>query len=464
MRLTVFGAAGEVTGSCLLVEASGSRILVDFGMLQGGRQSEARNRRIPRIRAGRLDAVILTHAHLDHSGRLPLLDELGFDGPIWSTPATLDIARIILQDAAHLQEEDARRESRRRARTGRSPLAPLFTQAEVTEALRRFKLLEYGQAREVAPGIRLTFHDAGHILGSATVDLEVDEGDNTRRLVISGDIGPQKQPFLPPPTRLEHADVVFLESTYGDRNHRDYDQTIDEFRHILQTAVSGGGKVLIPAFAVGRTQMLLYILREMAKEPWMKSTPVFLDSPMAIAATEAYREHRDLFDAETWANLKDGESPLRFPTLQLCPSARDSMALNDLRGPAIIIAGSGMCTGGRILHHLRHHLWKPTSHVVIAGFQGYGTLGRRLVEGADTVRIYGEPIRVAANVHTLGGFSAHAGQFELLDWLAPLTPDKPQVVLWHGEDKARETLAGLISQRFGLVPRRPAFGESWLVD
>ncbi len=464
MRLTVFGAAGEVTGSCLLVEASGSRVLVDFGMLQGGRQTEARNRRIPRIRADRLDAVVLTHAHLDHSGRLPLLDELGFDGPIWSTSATLDIARIILQDAAHLQEEDARRESRRRARTGRAPLAPLFTQADVTVVLRRFKMLEYGQEREIAPGMRLVFHDAGHILGSAIVELTIGEGNAAQRLVVSGDIGPQVQPFLPPPTRLKHADVVFLESTYGDRNHRDYDETVEEFRDILKTAIHTGGKVLIPAFAVGRTQMLLYILRKLSKEPWMKGLPVFLDSPMAIAATDAYREHRELFDAETWASLKNGESPLRFPTLKLCPSARDSMALNELRGPAIIIAGSGMCTGGRILHHLRHHLWKPTSHVVIAGFQGEGTLGRRLVEGANTVRIFGEPIRVAANIHTLGGFSAHAGQLELLDWLAPLTPGKPQVVLWHGEDQARETLATLISQRFGLKPRLPGLGESWTVD
>lgn len=464
MRLHVFGAAGEVTGSCLLVESSGTRVVVDFGMLQGGRQAEARNRRLPKLRADRLDAVVLTHAHLDHSGRLPLLERMGYEGPVWCTPATLDITRIILQDAAHLQEEDARRESRRRARTGRAPVQPLFTQNDVTNLMRRFKLLDYGRTQEIAPGFRLTFHDAGHILGSASVELDVDEGTNSRRLVVSGDIGPQVQPFLPPPTRLERADVVFLESTYGDRNHRGFEETVAEFRTILEAGIREGGKVLIPAFAVGRTQMLLYILRGFAKEPWFRGTPVFLDSPMAIAATEAYREHRELFDAETWASLRDGESPLRFPSLQLCPTAEDSRALNEHRGPAVIIAGSGMCNGGRILHHLRHHAWQHSTHIVIAGFMGYGTLGRRLVEGADLIRIFGEPIRVNAKVHTLGGFSAHAGQFELLDWLAPLTAGRPEVILWHGEQEARESLAKLISQRYGIKARLPVYGESWAVD
>lgn len=462
-RIRFFGAAGEVTGSCALLETDTTRILVDFGMFQGNHEDDTRNRKLPPIEPERLDAVVLTHAHLDHCGRLPLLPLEGFRGPVVCTPATRDVARIILMDSAGIQEEDARRAAEGRGNRGRGA-NPLYVTADAEAVLQMFRTQDYGEEREIAPGIRLRFHDAGHILGAAIAELRIRDGDRERRVVFSGDIGPDEQPLLPPPTPLKQANLVVLESTYGDRDHRSYEATIEELRGILRDAVENRGRILIPSFAIGRTQLLLFVLREFRQEPWFREVPVFLDSPMAIAATQTYREYADLFDDDTWTELRPGEAPMHFQGLQLTPTPQESRRISELDGPLVVIAGSGMCTGGRILHHFRNHLGKASTHVVIVGYQGRGTLGRKLVDGAREVRIFGQAIEVGAQIHTLGGFSAHAGQSELVAWAGHFGPDWPHFLLVHGEEPAREELARALHRAHGVTSHAPKPGELITVE
>lgn len=454
MQLQFFGAAGEVTGSMTLVETGKARILIDCGMFQGDRSYEARNRQLP-PQIDQLDAVVLTHAHLDHCGRLPLLVRRGYEGPIFTTSAGFDIAKIILADAAHIQEEDARRDSRRLLRRGKAPVAPLYDRSDVLDVLPFIRRQPYRHNFDVAPGIRATFHDAGHILGSASVRLYVEDGGRERILVFSGDLGMWPQPILGDPEALHRAEVLILESTYGDRDHRPIDETLAELAQIITTAKAQRGRILIPAFAVGRTQTLLYHLRTFSATGLLDGVPVFLDSPMAIAATEAYRRHPEVYDADARALLEAGKDPLDFPELKFLPSTEDSRILNTLDGPAIIIAGSGMLNGGRILHHLKHHIWRENTHLVIVGFQARGTLGRQLVDGARTIQLHGETVIVRGQVHTLGGLSAHAGRSELLQWASSFSKASPLVILNHGEDDARAALAAELSARFGYRVERP---------
>ncbi len=460
MKLTFHGAAGEVTGSCFELSTARSRILVDFGLIQGGRDVDRRNRRFPSLKANRLDAVVLTHAHLDHSGRLPLLPGAGFDGPIFATRATRELCDILLHDAASIQQMDAMRESRKRQRRGKAPVSPLYTEREVNEVLGRFRPIKYEESLEVANGITVRAVDAGHIIGSSSLEFTVNDGPRTSRVCFSGDIGPRGLALLRDPQPFTKADVLIVESTYGDRDHRSLDATLIELEEIVKEAHANGGKVLIPAFAVGRTQQLVYYFGQMRREGRLPDIPVYIDSPMGASTTELYDRHRAMFDDESWALIRGGQTPLNFPGLRITRSHEDSMALNRSEAPCVVIAGAGMCTGGRILHHFKHHLWKPSTHVVIVGFQAEGTLGRRLVEGAKRVSVMGEPIVVKAKIHTLGGLSAHAGRSGLLAWVGACAGSRPRVFLTHGENRPREMLAEGIRAKYGLEVALPERNEA----
>ncbi len=422
MQLEFYGGAGEVTGSCHIVTVNGRRLLLDCGMIQGGPSPDERNRAEFPFDAARVDAVILSHAHIDHCGRLPLLRKRGFRGPIFTNPACRDLMRILLADSANMQERDAERDNRKRQKNGvRGTVEPLYTLEDALDLLQQVRTVRYGQAVEVLPGVELTFRDAGHILGSASVWLTLREGDLVRRVTFSGDVGQYDTPILRDPEAGPAADLVLMESTYGDRLHRDRAATLEEFGAILRDAKRDGGNVLIPAFAVGRTQEILYELATHYAEWELDDWRVFLDSPMAIEATARERALPAL------------------PNLTLTRTADESMAINRLTRGAIVIAGSGMCTGGRIVHHLKHNLARPECHVVFSGFQAQGTLGRAIVDGRDYVRIHGSPVKVAARVHTLGGFSAHGDQHDLMRWYAAI-PGRPPVWLVHGEPAAAEAL------------------------
>jgi len=459
MRIRVFGAAGEVTGSCYLVETDQARVLVEFGLHQGDPSSERRNRRMPPIRPRDLDAVVLTHAHLDHSGRLPMLVREGFGGPIWTTDASVELCDILLKDSAQIQEGDAERTNRRRLRRGGRLVTPLYTTLDVEQTMPLFREVRYAQEVEVAPGIVCRWMDAGHILGSASVEMRVREGSTEKVIVFSGDIGPRDAPLLRSPRTFDEADLVFLESTYGDRDHRPLDETLDEFVSILRSARTPTGRVIIPAFAVGRTQQLLYFIGELWRSGRLEHPRVYMDSPMAISATDLYRRYRHLFDAEARAIIEAGDSPLRFPGLHVARTREQSMAINALGHSVVVISASGMCTGGRVLHHLKHSLWREDAHIVIVGFQAEGTLGRRLVDGQRRVRVLGEDIVVRAKIHTLGGFSAHAGQSDLVRWMRSLAPARPRVILTHGEDPARRALRDRLRDDLRLDAELPAYGE-----
>jgi len=460
MKITPLGAAGgEVTGSAYSVRTSRGNLLVDCGLFQGGRKSEELNQS-PLPPREPLDAVLLTHAHLDHSGRLPLLVRNGYSVPILGTPATLEMTRLILRDSARVQASDAERRNRRRLRDGEPPEEPLYTAEDVEKALQLLRPVPYRTPVEVIPGIRAIWAESGHMLGSASIQLAVDEAGGTRRVVFSGDIGPRGAPILRDFESFCRADLVFLESTYGDRDHRPYAETVSEFVALVKAAVARGGKVLVPVFAVGRAQLIISLLAWMFRHGQVRPFPIFLDSPMAIQATEIYHRHHDLFDEEMQEFLR--ERPLRedLTTLKNCVTAEESKAINDFPGSCLVLAGSGMCTGGRILHHLKAHLSKPETQVLIVGFQTEGSLGRRLVNGEPSVRIFGETVAVKAQIHTLGGFSAHAGQTDLLSWLGAMAASRPRVALTHGEDTQRKGLAGAIERRFRLQALLPALRET----
>ena len=459
MRIRVIGAAGgEVTGSACLVQTKRANILVDCGMFQGGRAAEAKNRPPTRANA-KLDTVLLTHVHLDHTGRLPLLPKLRFGGPVYATPATMDMTTLILRDSARLQAQDAKRRNRRRVRTGEPPREPLYTSRDAETIIGQLTPVSYQRPLPIAPGIQACFAEAGHMLGSASIQLLVDEDGQQKRVVFSGDLGPKGAPILRDFEGFQHADVVFLESTYGDRDHRPFRETAREFLTIVKNAVREGGKILVPTFAIGRAQLLTGLLGWMFRNEGVRPFRIFLDSPMAIEATKIYARHLELFDEDMLRYIR--QKPLRedLKTLTATVTPEESRRISDCPGPCLVMAGAGMCNAGRILHHLKQSLWKPETHVVFVGYQGRGSLGRRLVDGAESVNIFGEKIAVRARMHTLNGFSAHAGQTDLLKWFAGIAPSKPQVVLLHGEDGPRQALAKLIRERHGLTPSLPKQGE-----
>ena len=444
MRVHFHGAAGQVTGSMHLVEAAGKRVLLDCGLQQGSQELEAGNADPFPFDAASIDALVLSHAHIDHVGRVPLLVRRGFRGPIWTQRATADLVPIMLMDAASLAESDAERQNRRRG-AGEPQVVPLYSRDDVREALELLQPLPYDARTTILDGVDIALRDAGHILGSASVELWADG----RKLVFSGDLGPRGTPILRDPTPIREADLLLMESTYGDRNHRERSATIRELGDILDAAWRDGGNVLIPAFAVGRSQELLYWFARHWDDWNLARWRIFLDSPMAGKVVKVYERHHGLFDAEARETWRGTPNPFRLPNLHITETADESMAINRIERGAIVIAGSGMANGGRILHHLKHNIGRRGTHVVFVGYQSVGTLGRRLVDGARWVRIHGRDYRVGARVHTVGGLSAHADQHGLLEWFGHFEP-KPRLALVHGEDLAREALAGEIGERHGV--------------
>lgn len=459
MSVTLYGAAGEVTGSAYHVQTSRASVLVDFGLFQGREMASEANHVPRKLDVEKLNAVILTHAHLDHTGRLPLLVKRGYKGPIYATPASIDVTQLILEDAAKVQEQDTERDNRKRAEQGKPPLQPLYNAQDVAAVVALLQTVPYKTPFEIAPGVSVRMFEAGHILGSASIEMTLEDSGVKRVVVFSGDIGPRGGPILRDAECLERGSVVFLESTYGDRNHRSLKDTVDEFRQLIRDAVAEKGKILVPTFAVGRAQALLYHLAGMFAEKVVPPFPVVLDSPMAIEATKLHTRHPELFDEEMAELAGEKRFIKDFPTLQHSITADDSRALNDMPGPCLIMAGAGMCNAGRILHHLKFNLSRPGTVVIIVGYQAPGSLGRVLVEGAKEVRIHGETILVRAKAHSLGGFSAHAGQSDLLEWFSCLAPKNPRVILTHGEERGREPLAALIENRFKLKAQRPQLGD-----
>ena len=460
MKIIIAGAAGgEVTGSAYYVQTDKACVLVDCGQFQGTRKSESLNRWKPPSRI-KLDAVLITHAHLDHTGRLPLLAKRGQRVPVFATEATIEMTALILRDSAHILAGDVARKNRKLARAGEPPVAPLYTPEDVEDVIGWMQAVPYHEPVPVAPGIQAVWAEAGHMLGSASIKLIVEEDGRQKMVVFSGDLGPRSAPILKTYEPFHHADMVFIESTYGSRDHRAFDQTVDEFVAIVRDAIAAGGKMLVPTFAVGRAQLIVSLLGWMFREGKAPPFPIFLDSPMAIQATNIYTQHRELFDDEALKYTRDRRLREDLKTMKLCVTAEDSKQINAQPGPCLVMAGAGMCNAGRILHHFKASLWKPETHVLIVGYQAVGTLGRMLVDGADKVKIFGEPIAVKANVHTMGGFSAHAGQTDLLAWLEALVPAKPRVVLTHGEAESRLGLEAQIRRRFGLQPQLPDLNEA----
>lgn len=459
MKLSFLGAAGEVTGSCFLVEAPGARFLVDCGMVQGGREAPARNREPFAFDPASIDFVLLTHAHIDHSGLLPKLTRAGFRGPIYATSATADLVGVMLPDSAHIQESEARRNARRSR--NRHPASPLYTLQDAVECLQQVRSVSYDHEFGPAIGASCRFRDAGHILGSAIIEVRLTGRGSSTRMVFSGDLGQPGRPILRDPTPIEEADVLVIESTYGDRRHDNLSATEDKMVAILgQTLHERGGNVIMPAFAVGRTQQVLYHLHRLASEGRLRHPKVFVDSPMATQATRITREHLELFDEEARRLAGWHARGEHLPYLRFTSSVEESIALNRIRSGAIIISASGMCDAGRIRHHLRHNLPRRECSVLIPGFQARGTLGRRLVEGAKRVRIFNEDIPVRAAIHSVDGLSAHADRDALLDWAGAFRTPPAQTFVVHGEPPAAQALADSLRKKLGWQVTVPERGQS----
>jgi len=459
MQITLCGASGgEVTGSCYLVETAKAKVVVDCGMFQGhGHNDDPTNRDFGPMNPAQLTAAVLSHAHLDHCGRFPLLARRGLNCPIYATPATVDFATLILEDSTKIQEADNARDNRYRRIEGRPLIEPLYDRADAAGLIPLVRAVPYNQLREIAQGISIRFIDAGHILGSASIEMLIEEDGQRRRVLFSADVGRWGVPLLRDPTPFEGAaDLLFLESTYGDRDHRSNEETVAEFQQVIHDAVWAREKILIPAFALGRTQQILYHLAEMMRGGKMPEFPIFLDSPMAIKATELYIKHQALFDAEASELAGRRQISLDLRNLRYLQTGEESRSLNDLEGCAVIIAGGGMCDGGRIVHHLKHNLWRKGVSVVMVGYAARGSLGRKLIDGWKEVQIHRQMIPVRATIHTLGGFSGHAGQNELLRWFEPLAQFKPRVMLTHGEDPQRTKLAAKLKEKYAIEAELPA--------
>jgi len=468
MQLTFRGAAGEVTGSMHQLEVDGRQYLLDCGLAQGRRkEADWKNRHLP-VDAKSISAVVLSHAHIDHSGNLPTLVKNGFAGPIYSTPATIDLCNAMLRDTAHIQEKDAefvnkRAEHRRREghANGPEPVEPLFTMADAERTLPLFQPVGYYTPKIVNEHLSYECYDAGHILGSSSLILNYRNARTRVRLAFSGDVGRPNLPITRPPDALPPVDYLILESTYGGRFHKSATHVIGKLRDVVNRTCARGGRIIVPAFAVGRTQQLVLLLHQLANEGHIPSVPIFVDSPLAVDVTAVFRRHVECFNAETRQYLLDGEDPFGFSRLQYIREAAESKKLNDLHGPFIVISASGMCEQGRILHHLRNNLEDPRNTVLITGFQARDTLGRKLVEKMREVRVFGEPLTVRAEISSLDELSGHADQGELIAWLKPVAPHLKKIFLVHGEPEQAKALAGVIHSQYGLDVATPGPGDSF---
>ena len=459
MKLTFFGAAHAVTGSCHCLEVNGRKILIDCGLQQG--RDEHDDNALD-FSPSYIDYVLVTHAHIDHSGRIPLLVKEGFSGPIYTTRLTAQLLSIMLRDSAHIQESDAQWQNQKGKRAGREEVEPLYTLTDAEEALQLLNTQEYGQIFELCEGVEVRFCDAGHLLGSSCVEIWATENGVTKKLVFSGDLGNVDQPIIRNPSFVDQADYVVMESTYGDKNHEIPESYVESLAQVIDETFARGGNVIIPSFAVGRTQELLYFLREIKNEGMVKSVPNFtvcVDSPLAAEATKIYAgDLHGYLDEEAIAVLQGGDNLFTFPGLTLTQSTEESKALNMDKSSKIIISASGMCDAGRIRHHLKHNLWRPECAVVFVGYQGEGTLGRRLLEGAKSVKLFGEEIAVRARILNFPGLSSHADRDHLLDWIGHFSPKPDQVFVVHGDSEITDLFANDLNER-GIPAHAPLYEE-----
>jgi len=459
VKVTCLGGVGTVTGSSYLIEsAAGKKVLVDCGLFQGGEKMERRNWEEWGFDPAQISTLFLTHAHIDHSGKIPKLVKDGFKGRILTSPPTAELCSIMLLDAAHVQEMDAEWQTRKNKRRSNEEVLPLYTTEDAEASLKLLSPTEKDKIVEPEPGIRARMRNSGHILGSSVLELWVEEGKAPLKMVFSGDLGKKNQLIVQDPHEIFDADYLFLESTYGNRLHRTLEESKAELLEAIQYAVSHREKVLIPAFAVERTQEILYVLGEFQRAGRLPKIPIFLDSPLAIKATEIFRKNKTSYDEEAQGIVDQGFDPFNMPNLRYTASTEESRAINEAKGSAIILAGNGMCTAGRIRHHLKHNLWRPGTSLVIVGFQALGSTGRQIVDGAKQVRLFGEMVSVKAKVFTIGGFSAHADQNDLLEWAGHFESN-PKVFLVHGEPAASESLAAKIRERLGLNVYIPKWKE-----
>jgi len=466
VKVTFWGAAGGVTGSMHHVESGGRRYLLDCGLNQGRRrEADQKNRNLP-FAPSSIDAVVLSHAHIDHSGNLPTLVKDGFSGPIYSTPATIDLCGWMLRDTAHIHEKDAeflnkRLEHRKSIGLEDGHVTPLYTMEDAERTLPLFQPVPYHSPHNLGPGLMYVPYDAGHILGSSCLVLHEASNGSRVRVAFSGDIGRPNLPIIRDPEVMPAADYLIMESTYGGRLHKDVSHVVNKLRDVVNRTARRGGRIIVPAFAVGRTQQLVLLLHQLTNEKQIPNIPIFVDSPLALNVTQVHRDHPECFDDETREYLRHGQDPFGFQRLQYIRDASESKKLNDLHGPFVVISASGMCEQGRILHHLRNNIEDPRNTVLITGFQAQDTLGRKLVEKWQEVLIFGEPTRVRAEISSLDELSAHADQRELLEWIKPLAPSLRKVFLVHGEPQQAEMLAKLLHSTHGLEAVIPAPGQSF---
>ncbi len=457
MKIKFCGASIGVTGSCHLITTDKHKVLLDCGQFQGGKSMEAMNREAFPFAAEEVEAVILSHAHIDHCGRLPLLVKRGFKGAIYCTDATADLLQVMLKDSAFIHEKDAEMQSKKNLRAGKPLVEPLYTMADAEATLKLVKPILYDKLVEINPEMEICFNDAGHILGSAVIELWATEGENTSKIVFSGDLGVIDRPILRDPTKIKKADYVIMETTYGNRLHPANSTSIDELVNITIDTVKRGGSVVIPSFAVGRTQELIYQFNMFYEQhpeyqEVLGNVNVYIDSPMATTATEVFKKNAQVFDAETKEFILNGDHPLDFKNLKFTRNTADSQMLNMDKTSKVIISASGMCEAGRIRHHLKHTLWDEKNSIVFVGYQAEGTLGRQLIQGATEIKLFGETVVVNAQIHNLEGFSGHADQKGLLDWLGGFQVEPKQIFLVHGELDSKQDFAEVVRGQFGYNP------------
>lgn len=469
MKITFLGAAKTVTGSCYLVETSKCRFLIDCGMFQGSSEEEALNEAAFPFNPSEIDFILLTHAHIDHSGRIPKMFVDGFKNDIYATKATAELCSIMLPDSGHIQEFENTWINRKRKRAGKPPVAPIYTHQDAIDCLKLFKSVRYYEEVQVFDGVRARFNDAGHILGSSILELWIEDEGKEIKLVFSGDLGNKGIPILRDPDVIESADYLILESTYGNRVHKQKEDKTGRFLDIINETIEKGGNVVIPSFAVGRSQDIIYELnskREKYDEKMKKfyEVPVYLDSPLAVSATEVFRNNLDCFDEEAREYIENGDNPLDFEGLVFTRSADESKALNEQKDSKIIISASGMCEAGRIKHHLKHNLWRKESTILFVGYQAPGTLGRRIVDGAKTVNIFGEEISVNARIEMIEGFSGHADRDGLLEWVGKFKKKPEKIFVVHGEEEVMNQFSSLLNAQFNIDTVIPSRGDTYSIS